>query len=424
MTTNSLQCSSFALNITNMKRILSLAFLLIATTGFSQTEKKVLFIGNSYTSANNLPDLVNSLAQAAGNSIIAEAHIPGGSQLSQHAVNSTVLNLISSKDWDYVILQDQSQKPSFPDAQVQADVYPYAEILADSVYSNNECSVPLFYGTWGRQNGDSQWVGINTFEKMNGRLFNAYTYMANDAEGMLSPVGIGFAHVKQAGVGAVVNFNDLYTSDESHPTIKGSYLAACIFNNIIFNGVSTGNTFLPAGMTSNETAYLQGVADHVVYAVDSVQIDFRPDLTNNTFSTAVNSSQVTFTPTITDGDFESWDFGDGQTSTQENAIHTYTNNGIYEVTMYTSANCQFDSLEQDVDINVLGISNEEMLSFNVYPNPSSDGIVTIDLKGKGNYSVFTLLGKEIYEGNTQQITLSKGVYIVRYKNETRKITVL
>lgn len=397
--------------------------MLVTVTGFSQTTKKVLFIGNSYTSANNLPALITSMAQADGNIVISDASIPGGYQLNQHSTNATTLSKIASKDWDFVVIQEQSQKPSFPDAQVQAGVYPYAEILVDSIYSNNECSVPLFYATWGRQNGDSQWAGINTFEKMNTRLFNAYTYMADQAEGMMSPVGVGFAHVKQ-DANAAVGFADLYTSDESHPTVKGSYLAACIFNNIIYDGLSTGNTYLPVGMTANETAYLQGVADHVVYDVDTVQVDFRPDLTNNTFTTAMNAAQVTFTPTITDGVFDSWDFGDGQTSTQEIATHTYASEGIYEVTMYTSTNCQSDSLKQDVDVTSLSVSIEEMLTFNVYPNPSTNGVITIEFNGDDKYSVATLLGKVVYQGNEKQIALSKGVYIVRYKEHSRKITVL
>lgn len=406
-----------------MKRILGLALLLVTVTGFSQTTKKVLFIGNSYTSANNLPALISSMAQADGNIVISDASIPGGAQLSQHTTNATTLSKIASKDWDFVVIQEQSQKPSFPDAQVQAGVYPYAEILVDSIYSNNECSVPLFYSTWGRQNGDPQWVGINTFEKMNTRLFNAYTYMADQAEGMLSPVGVGFAHVKQ-DANAGVGFADLYTSDESHPTVKGSYLAACIFNNIIYDGLSTGNTYVPAGMTANETAYLQAVADHVVYDVDSVQVDFRPDLTNNTFTTAVNGAQVTFTPTITDGDFDSWDFGDGQTSTQEIVTHTYASEGIYEVTLHTSAQCQSDSLKQNVDITSLSVSTEEITMFNIYPNPSANGKINVDFKGEESYTVYTLLGKEIYQGKAKQLMLSKGTYVVRYRDEVRRVTIL
>lgn len=407
----------------SMKRILGLALLLMASTSYSQVQKKVLFIGNSYTSANNLPSLVTSLAQASGNGIYTDAHIPGGAQLNQHATNPVVLNKIASEDWDFVVLQEQSQIPAFPYSQSSTLFYPNAAILADSIYSNSECSVPLFYNTWGREMGDPQWDSINTFEKMNNRLFIAYSRAAEQAEAMLSPIGIGFAHINQ-DVNALVSFNDLYTSDGSHPTIKGSYLAACIFNNVIFSGISTGNTFVPNGMNSGEAEYLQSVADHVVYDVDSVQIDFRPDLSNNDFATTVNSGQATFTPSILEGDFHSWSFGDGQNSTQENATHTYTSNGTYEVVMYSSANCQLDSVKQEVVISTLGLSSEELSGLNVYPNPSKNGVVNIDLIGNETYSVYTSLGKEIYQGKDKQLNLSKGVYLVKYKNQSRKIIVL
>jgi len=406
-----------------MKLILGVAFVMFTVFGFSQTTKKVLFIGNSYTSFNNLPGLISSIATADGNTLTTDTHIPGGSFFSQHASNPTVLNKIAANDWDFVVLQEQSQNPSFPDGQVQTDVYPYAEILVDNIYANNECSVPLFYATWGRQNGDSQWVGINTFEKMNNRLFNAYTYMTDQAEGMMSPIGIGFAHVKQ-DVAGLVDFTALYNPDQSHPSIYGSYLAACIFNNIIFDKTSIGNTFLPAGVNANEAEYLQGVADHVVYAVDSVQIDFRPRLTNNTFSTSVNESEVSFTPDIQGGNFDSWSFGDGQASTQENTTHNYTNVGTYEVTMYTSAMCQTDSIKKQVVISSLDLTTEQFIEFRVYPNPSMDGKLNIEFSIAENYTVHTVLGEEIYVGQAKELFLSKGVYIVRIKNETRKVIVM
>ncbi|WP_159038638.1 DUF4886 domain-containing protein [Brumimicrobium mesophilum] len=406
-----------------MKRILGLALLLLAATSYSQVQKKILFIGNSYTNANNLPELITSLAQASGNSIISDAYTPGGSQLNQHATNPVVLNKIAAEDWDFVVLQEQSQLPAFPYAQTSTLFYPNAAILADSIYANNECSLPLFYNTWGRQVGDPQWDSINTFQKMNKRLFEAYSLAAEQAGAMLSPIGIGFSHVNQDG-NAIVNFNDLYTNDGSHPTIKGSYLAACIFNNVIFSGISTGNTFVPNGINAAEAGYLQGVADHVVYDVDSIQLDFRPELSNNDFTVVINSGQGTFNPLISEGDFDSWNFGDGQTSTLENATHTYTSNGTFEVVMYSSAKCQTDSVKQDVTISTLGVFLEELSAINVYPNPSSNGMINIDLNGLETYTVFTLLGKEIYQGSDKQLTLSKGVYVVKYNSQSRKIIVL
>jgi len=49
----------------------------------------------------------------------------------------------------------------------------------------------------------------------------------------------------------------------------------------------------------------------------------------NTFAPA----QVTFTSNVTGGDTYHWDFGDNATSTDANPIHTYTDGGVYTVTL-------------------------------------------------------------------------------------------
>ena len=62
-----------------------LAFLLALCgpiAAFGQgTTYKALFIGNSYTAFNNLPNLVANLADSSGDSLIYTAHTPGGAQL-------------------------------------------------------------------------------------------------------------------------------------------------------------------------------------------------------------------------------------------------------------------------------------------------------------------------------------------------------
>lgn len=406
-----------------MKHIFTgLILIIVAASVIGQTTQKVLFVGNSYISTNNLPGIISSMALADGNSLSFDSNTPGGSTLSQHAGSTTTLNKIEAADWDFVVLQEQSQRPSFPDGQVQVDVYPYAEILVDSIYSNNSCSVPLFYATWGRQNGDQQWEGINTFEKMNTRLFNAYTYMTDQANGMLSPVGIGFAHVKQ-DENAVVSFNDLYVSDGSHPSMKGSYLAACIFNNLIFNTFSSGNGFSPTGLTSNEVSYLQQVADYVVYTNDSARVDFRP-LSENTFTVNTTGAEITCSPSIINGVFESWDFGDGQQSMQQNATHVYSTTGTYEVSMTTSTVCYSDTVKEQVVITTLGTTEYDQSIFTVYPNPSKDGSISVELPVDENYSVYSVGGKEVYKGRAGKLELPEGVYFMYFRNEIRRVIVL
>jgi PKD repeat protein len=46
-----------------------------------------------------------------------------------------------------------------------------------------------------------------------------------------------------------------------------------------------------------------------------------------------DSTLVTFIDNSIDGDIYSWDFGDGQNSTESNPTHTYFNTGVYNVTL-------------------------------------------------------------------------------------------
>jgi hypothetical protein len=49
------------------------------------------------------------------------------------------------------------------------------------------------------------------------------------------------------------------------------------------------------------------------------------------FEFVINGYQVTFTSTVTDVTKYLWDFGDGETSTEANPVHTYVSSGTYSV---------------------------------------------------------------------------------------------
>ena len=89
-----------------MKLFILKGFLLLPLILFSQIEKQVLFIGNSYTYMNGLPELINQIAISKGNSLIYESHTPGGSTLIQHASNSNVQSLLNATEWDLSYLSN------------------------------------------------------------------------------------------------------------------------------------------------------------------------------------------------------------------------------------------------------------------------------------------------------------------------------
>ena len=104
----------------------------------------MLFIGNSYTGVNNLPQLTYDVALSAGDTLIMDFHTPGGTRLMDHASSTQAISKIYSDKWDYVVLQAQSQEPSWPIQQVQTEVFKYATILCDTIRANNSCTMPVF----------------------------------------------------------------------------------------------------------------------------------------------------------------------------------------------------------------------------------------------------------------------------------------
>ena len=78
----------------------------------AQDTLAVLFLGNSYTSVNNLPQLVQALSASAGKTLIVDSQTPGGMTLTNHVNDPTTQSKIAQRAWDYVILQEQSQVPT------------------------------------------------------------------------------------------------------------------------------------------------------------------------------------------------------------------------------------------------------------------------------------------------------------------------
>ena len=390
----------------------------------AQVTVKAAFLGNSYTYYNDMPNLIDSIANAAGNDLIHDQNTPGGYTLNGHSTNATSLNLLTSNTWDFVVLQDQSQLPSFPHSQVIADVYPKAKILVDSIRSANECAVPVFFNTWGRENGDQQWDSINTFVKMNNRLYSAYNHMANTNSGIVSPVGLAFKAVYD-DPNAVVSHGDLYAGDGSHPTIFGSYLAACIFYNTLFGGNSMGNSYLPSSISQAEANYLQEIAFNVMYMATSPIFDYTYPVATYNFTTS--GATVTFNNTSTHAFTYNWDFDDNSSSTVENPVHTYTQNGTYIVKLSAYYCDRVSTYQQTIDITSLGVIQNDQ-TIQVYPNPVVDLLHFEGIAAKRFelYSAFgQLIDQKDLSGTETTINLSEhvpGLYFVKLISDEQQLT--
>ncbi|MBM3403789.1 MAG: hypothetical protein FJY10_02730 [Bacteroidetes bacterium] len=234
--------------------------------------RKVLFLGNSYTYINNMPLLVATLANAAGDSIQFEINTPGGYTLGwepiDHATDPASLGLIAGNDWDFVVLQEQSQIPSIS-ALRDSCMFPGATTLYDATKASDPCTQVLFFLTWGRRFGGMQRftpnycsVDFTDYNHMQDSLTVSYKMVADSLESPIAPVGEAWRLViNQHGM-------VLHDGDNSHPNIKGSYLAACVFYSSIYGKPVTGNPFT-AGILPDTALILQEAADSIVFGYTS-----------------------------------------------------------------------------------------------------------------------------------------------------------
>lgn len=406
-----------------MKNSLILCFLLAYSFVFGQVQtKRVLFLGNSYTAANNLPQMIADVALSAGDTLYFDSNTPGGYTLEGHSTNETSLNKIKSGDWDFVVLQEQSQRPSLPIEQVMVDVFPYAKALDSIINAFNSCCETVFYMTWGRKNGDASncdiWPPVCTYEGMDSLLNLRYRMMADSNAALLSPVGAVWHRIRDQYPGI-----ELYSADESHPSVAGTYAAACCFYSSLFRKDPLLITYNPA-LTPLEAAQIRAAASIVVF--DSLlnwHIGEYDPKAAFTFEENGNL-QVTFFNTSLNASEYLWDFGDGENSLAENPVHTFEIPGVYGVKLHVS-HCQFqDSIVQTVDLSLTGINGnliDPFACWYIIPVPALTNLTLENLPPIDvHYRILNSNGQEmkhgILEKSAHQISIAflpKGLYILQ-----------
>ncbi len=227
---------------------------------------QVLFIGNSYTSSNSLPSLVSQYSCGLGDNIEYDSSTPGGYWFSDHKDNSDTLAKINSTNWDFVVLQNQSQVPGWKPTDVTANSLPNAQELVDVILANNAATTVIYFQTWGRQNGDSQncsyYPLVCTFDGHTQALIEGYDIYANNTGGEIAPVGAAWKLVVDDN-NAPFSADDLWSGDGSHPELHGSYLAAAVIYGTISSSSITGNSYT-AGLSDVDAIYLQQQAEAVI----------------------------------------------------------------------------------------------------------------------------------------------------------------
>lgn len=223
-------------------------------------QTSVLFIGNSYTYVNDLPNTLRQLALTLGDTVTVASSAPGGYTLFQHSTYAPTLDAIASQDWDYVVMQEQSQLGALPFDVTTTELG--ASALVQRIEDNYECTYPVFYMTWGRQNGDDlncpSFPFMCTYNGMQQGLRTNYIALAEGNDGYTAPVGAAWKMVRDTQPSI-----NLYDADGSHPSPAGTYLAACVFYCTLFQESCVGATF-NGSIDAGTAAILRGIASATV----------------------------------------------------------------------------------------------------------------------------------------------------------------
>jgi hypothetical protein len=396
--------------------------LVFASSALGQTvTKRALFLGNSYTAYNNLPQLVADAAASVGDVLLFGSNTPGGYTLQGHSTNATSQALMATGTWDYVVLQEQSQAPSFPLSQVEAQVFPFAALLDDQIHAANPCAETVFFMTWGRKNGDASncatWPPVCTYAGMDSLLNLRYRMMAEANDAILSPVGAVWRYIRTH-----YPTLELYQSDESHPSAAGSYAAACSFYAALFRKDPTTIAF-NSSLPPADAALIRDAAKAVVF--DSLlewHIGAYDPAASFTFSMAADP-QVAFANTSAFASSFVWDFGDGETSTEISPVHTYINPGTYTVQLIATACERADTALSSLTVpgSIGLVEQPQHLELAVYPNPVGSILHLVYLPFRtAEYRIVSVTGSTVASGKLQRASSSidvaavpEGTYILQ-----------
>lgn len=250
------------------KFILLTTILALFNISYSQEDIKVLFLGNSYTYVNNLPVIIEELATGSNKTIYHESICPGGCTLFQHVENEASLSKIRNGNWDFVVLQEQSQLPSIDYYRHNA-MKPAYQALYDTIMLYNPEAKVVGYMTWGRQYGGQQCVNFGEglycsadfadFNHMQDTMSVAYCECAYQTDSYVAPVGDAWKAALNSDPEII-----LHSSDQSHPSYDGSYLAACVFYAVLWNESPIG-AYHNSQIDASKAEFLQTIADEVVF---------------------------------------------------------------------------------------------------------------------------------------------------------------
>lgn len=214
---------------------------------------RVLLVGNSYTKFNLLHVLLSRVADgASGPRMHVDVEARGGYSLRMHLKSRTALIKIRNGHYSHVVLQGHSLSAvDHPDELAEDAERFNAAITASG-------SRTVLYETWARKPNTSLYRKhgmLRGFDDMVQRIDTAYSGIARQLHVGLAPIGSAFVRAWRTDPGV-----PLWGSDGSHPTLAGSYMAACVLYGAISGRDPRESSYAPYQLDARLAEQIRAVA--------------------------------------------------------------------------------------------------------------------------------------------------------------------
>lgn len=252
-------------NDTIMKKLFVI-FVLLAFNSASYCqnnngETKILFIGASYFDFFDLPGLFVGLTESAGRQTKIGTSLASGIFLEDHANRSYTLSKINEEKWDYVVLQGVGSLTAYPEQITHHPVYPALEKLKQQILQNCPTTVIIFCMPWAFEDGMT-WVEgwTDTFLDMQSKIYENTIKYSNRLGLTIAPVGDTWSRVLEEKDWPL---HYLHMNDWNHPSLKGTFLMACVIYSTIYVESCEGLGF-NGGVDEDEAAFFKNKASNAV----------------------------------------------------------------------------------------------------------------------------------------------------------------
>jgi hypothetical protein len=201
----------------------------------------VLWIGNSLTFFNKLPDLVTETVNKTPDSVRIRSvqSTPGGKDWSFHlgkpvddkfkgTASPTLPYLAETDRFDWIVIQNLSSSALSEKYRFQE----FGDELVEKVRAAG--AEPVVYCTMSRRAGDK-----NYHDGDREKIIAAYEELAKRHQAVIAPVGQTWKIAQEKRTDL-----DLFVKDGLHPNPIGGYLTACVFY-AVFTGKSPVGIDLP-----------------------------------------------------------------------------------------------------------------------------------------------------------------------------------